>query len=359
MKVGVTRIKKILFATASTTGGGAERMLFNIIRSLDCSHICKLFVTSTETVPPSYVESIDWVNANKVHAIQAFPTLLKELKSFRPDYVFSTSSNVGYMLVLAKIILRANFKIIIRCAVTPSEIYQKDIKSRILNKVISRTYDYTDMLIAQTEFMRNDLIRCYGVHQDKVKVIRNIVDKDFIKSQSVKFTPAELESQNFNIVAVGALYSVKGFDLLIDAISPIMKRNADLMLYILGEERYEIGYKNTLMTMISNAGLFGRIHLLGRRENPYPYFKAADLFVMSSRKEGFPNVVLESLSLKTPVVATDCVDFSGVIEEGVNGYVVRKNDVDSLRSGISTAIDTEFDLGNYELENYDYNLLFC
>lgn len=348
---------RVLFVTASTKGGGAERMLFNIIRQMDCKHCSKLFITSDEKVSCGLENHFPVVNANKTHAINAFPKLFKELKNYRPDHVFTTSSNVGYMLILAKKLLHADFKVYIRCAVTPSEIYQTDFKTRMLNKIISITYNSADLIIAQTDFMREDLIKSYSIKPDRVRTIRNIVDKHFVESESNKFKPIEYSSDNYNIVAAGALYSVKGFDILIEAIAPLIK-HTNRHLYILGEERYESGYHNRLNAQIKSLGLSDNIHLLGHKSNPYPYLKAADLFVMSSRKEGYPNVVLESLCLGTPVVATDVVDWSGVIFPGQNGLSTQKNNVDSLRQSLIRAFDTQWDMNITSLANYNYNELF-
>lgn len=348
---------KVLFVTASTTGGGAERMLFNIIRSLDAGHEARLFITSDARVPQAYREDVESYNAEKIHAISAFTKLVKYIREYRPDHVFTTSSNIGYMIVLAKKLLRAKYKTYIRCAVPPSEIYQTDIKTRLLNRVISLTYNSADLIIAQTDYSRDDLIKAYHLSPERVRTIRNIVDTVFVNKQADELIPTELIPSNYNIVAAGALYSVKGFDLLIEASAPLIK-GTDRHLYILGEERYEDGYKDFLLKKIVEAGAKENIHLLGHRKNPYPYFKSADLFVMSSRKEGYPNVVLEALSLNTPVVATDCVDWSGVIEPSVNGIVVRKNDVEKLREAIDKAFRTDFHCRSNQLKNYNYNDLF-
>lgn len=348
---------RVLFATASTTGGGAERILFNIIRSLNENHEVRLFITSNDKVPEHTYRNFSAVNAHKKHAISAFGKLLDEIRQFKPAHVFTTSSNVGYMLVIAKKLLRANFKIYIRCAVTPSEIYHNDFKNRMLNRIIRNTYNSADLIIAQTDYMRKDLIQSYGIKPEKVKTIRNIVDKAFVLTKSQEYNPSELKATDYNIVSAGALYSVKGFDMLIDALAPIMKWNSAVKLFILGEERYEAGYRLFLETKIKEHGLSGQIHLLGQKENPYPYFKSADLFVMSSRKEGFPNVVLEALSLGVPVVATDCVDFTGTIKPGVNGFVVERS-VESIKKGIESAMDCKFNPRRAILNNYDYNQLF-
>lgn len=349
---------KVLMVTASTTGGGAERILFNIMRSLDSKHDVKLFITSKDQIPKIYDhDGIQSVNANKKHAMSAFPKLIEELKHYKPQHVFTTSSNVGYMIILAKKILHTDFKIYIRCAVTPSEIYKSDIRTRGLNYINRLVYNGADLVIAQTDFMKGDLIDKYHVKPNKVRTIRNIVDCDFVRSQSLQNQGDELSPDDYNIVACGALYSVKGFDLLIQAISGLLKET-NRHLYILGEERYESGYRSYLQSIIAKLGLSEHIHLLGQKSNPYPYFKRANLFVMSSRKEGYPNVVLEALTLGVPVVATNVVDWTGVIKDGVNGYIVDKNSMDSIKDALVKAFDTEFKMNQETIENYNYNELF-
>ena len=74
--------------------------------------------------------------------------------------------------------------------------------------------------------------------------------------------------------------------------------------------------------------------------------------------EGFPNVVLEALTLDVPVVATNCVDFNTIICEGINGYVVEKNSIESLQSGIKRALTTSFDMSAICINNFNYNTLF-
>lgn len=350
---------RVLFVSASTRGGGAERMLFNIIRSLDEKHQARLFITSDQTVPDVYSSDVEAINANKKHAFSAFFKLLGTMKHFKPRHVFTTSGNIGYLLVIAKKLLRAKFKIYIRCAVPPSEIYQRDIKTRLLSKIISMTYNSADMIIAQTDYSRHDLIKAYKLQPNKVHTIRNIVDHNFIASQATCGSAPELKTGNYNIIAVGALYSVKGFDILIEAITPLLRDDQHRHLYIIGEERYELGYRQILQQMIDDRDLSNQIHLLGHKQNPHPYMKAADLLVMSSRKEGFPNVVLEALSLGTPVVATDVVDFTDVIIEGVNGYVSHKGSTNQLSLTIKKAFTTTFSTKSKQLRNFDYNELFC
>lgn len=351
--------KKVLFVTASTCGGGAERMLFNIINSLDKNHTTRLIITSKEKAPDDVSTNLDVYNLNKKNARHAFGGILKHVSLFQPDYVFTTSSNIGYMLILAKFLSTSKFKVIIRCAVSPSEVIRtKLIKGFFLTFLIKTTYKWSDLLIAQTDFMKQDLIKVYKLKADKIKVIRNIVDMQFLSQSSIKFQPEELNENNINIVTAGALYSIKGFDLLIEAITPLIHAKRDIHLYILGEERYEAGYKVFLQNLIKKNDISDNVQLIGYKSNPYPYYKNADLFVMSSRKEGFPNVVLESLFLGTPVVATNCVDFFGIIYDGINGYVVGKENIEELKNAIENSINYLFDLTKYPIKNFNYNKLF-
>lgn len=348
---------RIMFVSPFTSGGGACRNMFNIISQLDSSYIAKLIITGNDRLPNEYKGLIDVESLEKESVTGAFRGLYKAIKLFKPQYIFSTTLNTGLTCALIIHLFRFNCKVFARCTVTPSEIYHHSIKNRLLNRALKIGGNMIDKIIAQTNFMRSDLIHFYGFKPEKVITIRNIVDLQHIERQSKQGLAQEFESKNYNILAVGALYSVKGFDLLIEAIAPLIKENSLIHLYIIGEERYEVGYRKYLQHLIDDKGANNNIFLLGQRSNPFPYYKAANLFVLSSLKEGYPNVVLEALSLNTPVVATDVVDFSDVIFDGVNGYIVRKNSVEALREGIKKS----FTLTPHQVqapENFNFKNIF-
>lgn len=348
----------VMFVAVNTVGGGAERMMFNIIGTLRTSLKTKLLVTSNDEIPDE-VPAIAAVKFGKRHAYSAFFSILRDIFKERPRYLFTTSSSLGYVLILAKHLLPDyNPKVFIRCAVPPSEIYSHSLKSRLLNSVIRVTYNGADVVIAQTEFMRQDLIRTYRLKKERVRYIRNIVDVKLLTDKAAQPAETGYNPENFNIIAAGALYSVKGFDLLINAFASISEKCPTATLIIIGAERYEPGYRNMLQSMIDDFGLSTRIRLAGHQNNSYVYIKNADLLVMSSRKEGYPNVVLEALSLGTPVVATDVVDWSGVIDNGRNGYVVPKENVQSLADAIKKAIASPLDPKAVKFSNFDYNTIF-
>ncbi|THF50555.1 glycosyltransferase [Flavobacterium supellecticarium] len=351
--------KSVVFVAASTQGGGAERMQINIMHSLSIEKYDVFFVnTSSEPKPQTLKPHITYIQYNKSHAKSAYRLLSKELKDINPHYIFTTSIVVAYLLQIIRMMSRLKSRLIVRIAVPPSESPHKGVKSAILSRMNSFTLKHADLIIAQTEFSKIDVARHYKVPLTKIKVIRNIVDQSLLDESGALYFPGEFSSGNYNIVAAGALYSVKGFDLLIHAMKEVVKHNITTRLYILGDERYETGYKAQLSHLIQEHQLTNHVFLLGHQSNPYPYYKNADLFVLSSRKEGFPNVVLEALYYGIPVVATNCVDFSEVINNGVNGYIVPKDSVNDLSEGVIKAIEHLKKTTTNKIDNYNYEQIF-
>lgn len=348
----------IAFVAASTQGGGAERMVLNIMNSLSPDKYSIYFInTSSDPKPNSLLSHIHYHQYDKVHAKSAYKQLSKDLIEINPKYIFTTSIVVAYLLQLIRTLKRLKSKLFVRISVPPSELPLKGIKPFILRKINSYSLKKADLIIAQTEYSKEDIHKHYRVPKENIRVIRNIVDKDFLTKMSREFIPNEFKKDAYNIVASGALYSVKGFDLLIDAMKTVAESHEKAKLFILGDERYEEGYRAKLEQQIQTLNLENKVFLMGHKDNPYPYYKHADLFVLSSRKEGFPNVVLESLFLGTPVVATKCVDFSGVIKEG-NGYTVELNSAKAIAEGMEKAIEHLTKEKEFNLENFNYENLF-
>jgi glycosyltransferase involved in cell wall biosynthesis len=137
------------------------------------------------------------------------------------------------------------------------------------------------------------------------------------------------------IVAVGRLEHQKGFDLLLQAFSRIGSgaRNATLTIYGEGPER------EALVKLAHSLGIADLVRLPGLTAAPGTWIEAADVFVLSSRFEGFPNVLVEAMAVGMPSIAFDCPwGPSTIIEDGVNGLLVPAGDVQSMASGLERLI---------------------
>ena len=181
-------------------------------------------------------------------------------------------------------------------------------------------YTPATLIICQTHKMKEDLLYNLPVLKNKlVKVIPNPVDIELINNKSKEHI--ELNKFGDFVVTAGRLIEEKGFDILINSFASI--NNTSLNLLILGD-----GYaKGALLKQIKQLGLERRVILYGQVPNVYPYFKKAILCVVSSRVEGFPNVLLQMMSQNVNVVCTRCFDENYNLD-GV--YMCNPNDSSSL-----------------------------
>ncbi len=196
-------------------------------------------------------------------------------------------------------------------------------------------YPAIDLLICQTQFMKEQLVKAKPNLAQKIKVIPNPINHKLIKEQETKILDAsEKEHLGDYIVSAGRLIKEKGFDILIHAHHSIIKslELKDLKLIILGEG----SERGRLEKLITDYNLGGKVVLRGFVENVYPYFKNAKACVVSSRIEGFPNVLLQMMSQNINVISTKC---AGGIDKIEGIYLSEINNINSLELAIIEAID--------------------
>jgi glycosyltransferase involved in cell wall biosynthesis len=136
------------------------------------------------------------------------------------------------------------------------------------------------------------------------------------------------------LIAIGRFSEEKGFDLLIEAHAQVLQKNIDHNLLIIGSGPL----RRELEGLVHRLGVTGSVHMPGHVPNLYPLLKNATAFMLSSRHEGFPGVVIEALALGTPVVATACGGPIESLSEGKYGILVEPEDVASLADGITTIL---------------------
>jgi len=167
----------------------------------------------------------------------------------------------------------------------------------------------------------------------------------FISSRKLQYLPNPLRQPASSeivdlvspcILSVGRLHRQKGYDILIEAFSKAVMKFPDWKLVIIGTGPEE----KTLRSQTVNLGISDKVHWLGFVSDPFPYYRAADLFVMASRFEGMPNALLEAMSCGKCVMVSDAlVGILDFVEDGVSGLVTPVENVSYLALAMEKAIN--------------------
>lgn len=325
-------MRRIVFIDQSLNAGGAERVTATIIRSLDPEKFeIHLVVVSKigelEHLIPKHVKVHE---LEVTHTRNAFFKAVGVIKRIQPDIVYSSLSRITILSVLVGFIVK--FKSIARYPSMPS-IEEKEGRLKGWRYLLMKLfYKRVHKVIAQTDEMALELQQFYKIDEKKIKVIINPIDKENIE-ESVENTKNPFKEDSINIVASGRMGIEKGFDVLINAFSKVITENEKFHLHILGKNSNN--NRSIYEKQVRDLNIFNNVSFHGFQKNPYPYYKYCDLFVLSSRREGLPNVVLECQYLGKPVVATRCIPvIERLIDNGKNGYVVNVEDVKGLSEAI-------------------------
>ena len=218
-------------------------------------------------------------------------------------------------------------------------------------KLFEKIFPKFDKIIAISNSVLKNFKEKYQA--EKTDVIFNIIDTQKIIDKSTKET-IEYNKKHLNLITVGRIHNSKGYDRLIDIIHKLDDENKlkDVTLRIIGDgPDYEL-----IKNKISNYHLEDKIILLGKKNNPYPYVKASDCYILSSRHESFGLVVLEALILKIPVLATKVASIKEIMDNNY-GFIVENND-EELYNGILKIIDNKKILNEKKnnLKNYNYDI---
>ena len=179
-----------------------------------------------------------------------------------------------------------------------------------------------DQFFAVSNQLVKEFINIFPEFKEKISTALNIVPKTEIVMKSEMFYPEEYKKDKFlKLLTVGRLEEQKGYDIAIDVCSKLKNAGLQFQWYILGEGTQ----RKTLETEIQKEHVEDCFHLLGTRMNPYPYFKNCDIYVQTSRHEGYVTTVSEAKIFKKPIVTTDVSGAREQLRNGINGSIVEIN----------------------------------
>ena len=228
-------------------------------------------------------------------------------------------------------------------------------------------HDYTDTEIRKffgfdkimviSEHIQKDFENLAQNQDEKDRIIRiyNPLDTEEIlkKSKNIRNEEQNLKNHLPTFVSVGTVFPQKGFDRLLKAHKRLLDEDFPHRVQIIGD-----GYDfENIKNLRNELGLQETTEMVGFTDNPYPYFKNADFYILSSRYEGFPTVLFEAITLKKNIIATDVSGVKEMLNNGELGMIV-ENSEEGIYQGMKQALAHPEQMEIYQEKLKDYEMPF-
>lgn len=347
-------MKKICFFLPTLNFGGIEANTIRLANSfVESGYDVDLVIGN---VTGEYLNRIDKkinvISINKKTLISMLLPLVRYIKQKKPSVIITGGEGANILLCTTKLFVQKT-KIIISIRTNLTNEYKESnsMKKKLLFPFLSRRlYKKANRVVAVSEGVANDASEFLKIPRDKLKVIYNpILDNSLIKQKNEKVTHKWLVyRENKVVISVGRLVKAKDYLTLIQSFKVVKEKLSNVKLLILGEgpEREKI------QAEINKYNLNSDVEIVGFVQNPYSYMSNADLFVLSSKWEGFGNVIVEALATGIPVVSTNCPSGpSEILNDGEFGSLVPVGNVEIMSKEIISSLSNNNEKKIYNREN--------
>lgn len=334
-------MKKILFLIYNLDGGGAEKVLLKILEKIDKNKFrIDLFLIKKEGVYLKEFETkfkditirtpYDNLSKNKLlNWIQYKLKYKKVRKSLKNPEIFKEfikekyDTQIAFLEGMSSIYLSKT-----ECKNKIAWVHVDLEKHRTMPIDKEREiYKNYNKIICVSNQAKNSFDKLYPEYSNKSTVIYNPIDRDEIIKKSEEKIEKFKDENEVTFIAIGRLNEEKGFDILLKTHKLLKDENLENNIVILGEgpER-----KNLEKYILEND-LEKSVKLLGFKENPYPYLKQSDVYILSSRYEGYSLTIAEALVLNKAIISTKCAGPIELLENGKYGLMCNSEDIYQLK----------------------------
>lgn len=352
-------MKKMVFIMPKLGGGGAERVISTIIRYLDKNKfsIHLILVQKDGDYLQKLPEEVGITVLPISKLRYASPFLIREVRKLDPDIIFSTIRGMSIMIGLIKPFIPNKTKIIFREMNSPTESMKYTKKPWFLKLIYKSIYKNADRIVCQSHYMKKDFINKFQYKKDKLVQIYNPVDLNLISEMTQNnVSPFPKDPSIRNVVSIGRLSSQKWYEQLIESLVIAKRKNLAIKVWVLGEG----ALKNELIDYASELGVKEMIEFVGRKKNPYLWLTHADLFILHSRYEGLPNVLLEAICCGcSPIVTNhpggtkEIMEIAGLQDRIKSDLVWEEEWFDSIDEKNINSVKNIFDVETI-IKEYEY-----
>jgi glycosyltransferase involved in cell wall biosynthesis len=333
--------KRIAIFMPSLFGAGGQRSMLNLAHGIaECGYAVDLVLAQAEGSFLAEVRrSVRIVDLKASRALTSLPALVRYLRRERPEAMLSVFGYVNIVALWAWRLARVGTRLLVneQNTVSLEAGNASSWRGRLTPWLMKRFYPWANGIVVVSQGVGDDLAQLTKISRERITVIYN---PSVVRAEVQEKAQAPLDHPWFRpgqppvLLAVGRLQLQKDYPTLIRAFAQV-RQTRPVRLLILGEGKE----RPLLEALIKDLGLEQDVSLPGFVMNPYAYMARASLFVLSSRWEGLPTVLIEALCCGTPVVSTDCP--SGpreILREGQYGQLVPVGEPDVLARAIEAAL---------------------
>lgn len=336
-------MRKLAIYMTDFMSGGVQRMYLNLAPYFMAAGFDVTFVVHeakgalADTIPVG----TKVVSLKAQRARSAVRPLSRYLAREKPDILFSSLGQPNLIALLANRLAGLPSKTVVsqHNHLTNQARHMPQWQYKILPFLYRRFFKYADAIIAVSEGLADDLVHVTGLPRDRMTVIYNPAVPDDIRQRAAEpVSHRWFDEGRKVVVAIGRLVEMKDYPTMLEAIARVPAAH----LLILGEGEL----LSDLKQRAADLKIEERVDFLGFRENPFAYLSRASAFVLTSRYEGFGNVLAEALACGTPVVTTDCESGPAeIVDYGRFGHLAPVGDVAALANAIDTVLEQPQDKG--------------
>jgi len=333
--------KQFAIYLPSLNGGGAERAMVNLAHGLaGCG--CAVDLVLAQAKGPYLDEvnkAIRLVDLKASRVLTSLPALARYLRREQPEALLSALDYANVVALWARRLAGVPCRVLVTEHNTLSRSAGNSARwrQRMVPHLVKRFYPWADYVIGISRGVADDLSQTAGLPRERIKILYNpVVTPELREKARAPLNHPWFETgQPPVVLAVGRLTKQKDFPTLIRAFAQV-RQTRPARLLILGEGPD----RPALEALVHKLSLEGDVAMPGFVENPYAYMSRVSLYVLSSRWEGLPTVLIEALSCGLPIIATDCP--SGpreILANGLYGSLVPVEDVTALAQAIEAGLE--------------------